>query len=413
MRVARRDPFGFERVFYHREKNLTSASISGLVRTVQAQARAEPGTCMTGDVGPGGSSANAPVPGASRASLSSDWRPDEEAILAYLAGSRLTGRTVLERVRAVPPGHQLHRVDDRWVLQAEDGPAPGPLGSLRGQISGGIDTGVALTLEPASLTEDVPCIKAALVAALRDALDSGKRPALALSGGLDSALLLALLREIGADHVPVYILTTRIAAYDELTAAMDMADRMHASVRVVEADAEAFIAALPRVVAHVEEPLYNLHPVAKLLLANAMAADGIELALSGDGADQVMRRDRSADYLPLCNSLFAAASVELRPPFLDDGVVQCLTRLPADPDKQCLRALGQALELPTRLVRGPKHSRLAPAFDLHPWMPRDRIAELADALRLPRPALQTDAERVGWTTLQLCLEQLHNAARGV
>jgi hypothetical protein len=246
---------------------------------------------------------------------------------------------------------------------------------------------------------------------LQQALDSGKRVALALSGGLDSAILLALLRELGARHVPVYILATGLPDYCERDVAVDLALRIQATVRVVQVGEPDFVNALPRAARAVEEPMFNLHPVAKLLLADAMAHDGIELAISGDGADQVLRRDQSADYLPLCKALFDAASVHLSPPFLAPAAVACLTGIPPDPDKECLRLLGERLGLPPRLVRGPKRSRLAPAMDLGPIMERHRIHDLAAALGITAPALHLDTERMLWTTLSLALDHLRVASR--
>ncbi|TRY28299.1 hypothetical protein FOI67_17475, partial [Geobacillus sp. LEMMJ02] len=64
---------------------------------------------------------------------------------------------------------------------------------------------------------------------------------------------------------------------------------MQANVKIVRVNEADFVAALPRTTHAVEEPMFNLHPVAKLLLAEAMAADGVEVAITGDGADQVLR----------------------------------------------------------------------------------------------------------------------------
>ena len=342
MIIDTRDPFGFNKRVYHPRSGASAETIHALLRDHSLSA----------------------------------GEPDSTAIAGFLSGRRLIGRTLLQDVLALPPGHTLLSSPQGFVVNAV------PDEARRGDLH------------------------QLLRASLQIALDSGKRVALALSGGLDSALLLVLLRAIGDQDVPVYILAVDLPDYSELDAALDTAHRWGVEPIVVEAGEADFVAALPEAIRHVEEPLFNLHPVAKLLLAKAMHRDGIELAISGDGADQVLNRDRSANYLPLCKALFDAVSVELHAPFLDPAVVAHLFSLPPDPAKQCLRDLADTLHLRAQLVRGPKRSRLAPPMALGPLLDKTRIATLAFRLQLPAPGLHDDAERVLWTTLLLALDQL-------
>ncbi|WP_175998050.1 asparagine synthase-related protein [Burkholderia stabilis] len=348
MIVGTRDLFGFDRLHYHPRSGVSASGIGAVLHAAGLPAGA----------------------------------PDAAAIAGYLSGARLVGRTVLRDVLAVPPGHALLR---------------SPHG---------------LAVQPAPERPQHADLETVLRASLQRALDSGKRVALALSGGLDSALLLALLRELGAQqHVTSYILATDMPDYCERDAALELATQMQATVKIVRVTEADFVAALPRTTHAVEEPMFNLHPVAKLLLAEAMAADGVEVAITGDGADQVLRRDQSANYLPLCHALFDAASVDLHPPFVDAAVVAHLTSIAPDPNKQCLRDLGARLNLPDRLVHGPKRGRLAPAMDLAALLDRERTRALADMLGLAAPALEADTERVLWTTLTLILDHFDAAHR--
>ena len=342
MIIGTRDPFGFNKRVYHPLSGTSAESIHALLRDHS--------------LSPG--------------------EPDSAAIAGFLSGQRLPGRTILQDVFALPPGHALLRSPQGLAVNAV------PDEVRRGDLN------------------------VLLRASLQSALDSGKRVALALSGGLDSALLLALLKAIGGQPIPVYILAVNLPDYSELDAALDTAHRLGVEAMVVEAGEEDFIAALPEAIRHVEEPLFNLHPVAKLLLAKAMHRDGIELAISGDGADQVLNRDRSANYLPLCKALFDAAGVKLHAPFLDTAVVAHLLSLAPDPTKQCLRELADTLHLHAQLVHGPKRSRLAPPMALGSLLDKTRIVTLASRLRLPAPVLSEDAERVLWATLLLALDHL-------
>jgi asparagine synthase (glutamine-hydrolysing) len=296
---------------------------------------------------------------------------DRLAITAHLEGRRLTDRSVFEAVRSVPPGHAL--LAGGGVNRHEEAPRPGNL---------------------LQLMRD----------AVERALASGKRVALALSGGLDSALLLSLLNDLGRREVPAYILAAGLQGYSELDAALATARFAGVEPVVVRVGAADFVAALPDAVRQIEEPLYNAHPVAKLLLARAMRRDGIELALSGDGADQVLRRDYSADYLPLCKALFDAAEVELRSPYLDADVVAHLLSLPPDPDKHCLRTLAAALPVPAELVTRSKQSRLAPPLPLDSLRMQSRIVALAAWLGREAGTFADDRQRMLWTTLALLCE---------
>jgi asparagine synthetase B (glutamine-hydrolysing) len=172
--------------------------------------------------------------------------------------------------------------------------------------------------------------------------------------------------------------------YDERAEALRTARAVGAEVVLVEVGEDDFRDALPAAVAAMEAPIYNAHPVAKLLLARAMRRDGVTLALSGDGADHVVKRDRTADYLPLARDLFRAAGVTLRSPFLDGAVVGHLVSLPPDPEKPALRAVGAALGVARELVAGPKQGRLAPPIR-RDGTRRARLARPARRARGPPP----------------------------
>ncbi|MET4675007.1 asparagine synthetase B family protein [Luteibacter sp. ME-Dv--P-043b] len=342
MILRERDPFGIRQVVYHSR----SATFGGGIRELLRQAQLPTGPL------------------------------DSQAIGGYLTGARYADRTILADVRAVPPGHAL--------VEASEG--------------------LAVIERP--LRRTAGDLETLLLDALRDVLADGRPTAVALSGGLDSALILGLLHAHGIRHLPVYVLATGLPGYDEREAACDTARRRGVEVIVVEAGAQAFVDALPEAMRHLEEPLYNLHPVAKLLLARAMARDGIVRAITGDGVDQVLRRDRSADYLPLCRTLFEAAGVQLSAPFLATPVVAHLCSSPADPDKRCIRRLARHHGVSRALTEGPKRARLAPPMDLGHLLPAAPILALASVLGLPLPTLATDAERVQWATLLLLLRDL-------
>ncbi len=222
------------------------------------------------------------------------------------------------------------------------------------------------------------------------------RIALALSGGVDSAVLAALLR----DRVVAYTLAPEMPEYSEVDEAARIATSLGLEWRRVHVSEHDFITALPEVITACETPLYNLHPVSRHLLARAVRADGFDVLLTGDGADEVFRGTTSDDYLPIVGALTRAAGLTPLAPFLAPAVIASVTGIPRDPGKQPLRALACALGVPEAIAMQPKHPRYAPAMDLTPHLDLPTISALARSLGRA-PDLTSDRARVGWTTLAL------------
>lgn len=296
---------------------------------------------------------------------------DRVTFAAHLEGRYLTDRSFFSAVRVVPPSHELIR------------------------------EGRALVTKPYAPRVERGELGALLRRSLRKVFDKAKRPiAVALSGGLDSAIVLALAKEIDPDVVGI-VLAPKLDGYDERDAARETARVLGARTHVVEVSAADFRAALPDAIAAMEVPFYNLHPVGKWLLAKAAREGGFTTVISGDAADHVFTRDVSANYLPLVHAAFAAHHVALVTPFLDDDVVAHVLSIPVDANKQELRDVGATLRIPQPLVTERKVSRLTPPIDLDGLVLPLRIASLAATLDLPTPAFDDDRSRVRWTTLAL------------
>lgn len=177
----------------------------------------------------------------------------------------------------------------------------------------------------------------------------------ALSGGLDSWVLALLLRQMGRD-VAGYSLVSRVQGYCEWEQVRALAERFEIVTTPLEAS--DFEAALPRFLRITRTPIYNLHPVSKLLLAEGLAARGIDHIVTGDAADQVFRGETECDLLPLTQACFAHTGVGLITPFLGPEI-RALCRIP-DPDKLPLRELAAALGIPSI----PKRPTLYPGGSL-------------------------------------------------
>lgn len=295
--------------------------------------------------------------------LGSDRTLDPIAIDAHLAGVPAPDRTCFASVAAVPPSYG--RVEPRV--------AAGNLAAL---------------------------LRQAVARILRDA----PRPiTVALSGGLDSAIVLALVRESSPGVVPL-VLDPQLPGYSEVDQAVATARHAGVDARVVPVTDDDFRGAVRAAIAAFETPLYNLHPVSKYLCAREARSAGFSTVISGDGIDQVFNRDASADYLPLTSAAFDAHGIALRTPFLDDDVVGHVLALPPDPHKRALREVGATLGVSETLVHGPKVSRLAPPLDLEPVVPRAKLAALAALIGRPMPRFSDDRDYVRWTTLALLVD---------
>ncbi|RCU52928.1 asparagine synthetase B family protein [Corallincola holothuriorum] len=304
---------------------------------------------------------------------SSELKLDRQGVLQYLHRDPDGIRTCIEQVHKLTPGYRLVLDNGHLVCQ------PNPV-----------------------LASPLPLFDT-LASALEQIVRRYSRCGLALSGGFDSALILALLQHIGADNVEVYTLASALPGYCELEITQRTAQHFGVPLRVVEADAEQFVAALPETIAATETPIYNLHPVSKLLLSQAMNADGIDCLITGDAADQVFSGVPSANYLPLVGAIVRSQQLPYHSPFFAPEVVAAGQRV-ADSNKTALRQLGQNL-LPDWLCNQVKQPRLAPDFCLDRYWDGAAVDRLAKSLAI-QPDLSSLANRTLWITLTLLRQQL-------
>ncbi|QDV09443.1 Asparagine synthetase [glutamine-hydrolyzing] 1 [Planctomycetes bacterium Poly30] len=213
-----------------------------------------------------------------------------------------------------------------------------------------------------------------------------------LSGGLDSTIVAA----IAARHrpgLPAYTVSfTGGGDHDEEAQAARSAAALGLDHRVLSLDADALSVALPAAIAHSEGFSINHHIAAKYLLMQRLRADGITVALTGEGADELffgyahLRADAGVDGLDASN----AASAGLMLPAESTG------GHPADTD---LSAVESALGFVPTWVRAKAglgvrvHSLMNPEFrrGLQASSPAERFAgSLADPSGLDHPAIAAE-----------------------
>lgn len=275
-------------------------------------------------------------------------------------------RSCFAEVRPIPAGHALVGVDP---LRHEPSPSPSPTGDLLGAL---VD---------------------AIMAIPGDAV-------LALSGGFDCAFVLALWRATGRPLPPVLSLRTPWPAYDERDAAAETARYFGLEPDYVDIGSEEVVAAIDAAIGAAETCLFNLHPIARQLLAREAVRRGHRVLVTGDGADQLFAGAPSEIFLPILGALVADAGIDLRSPFLDPDVACEAGVIATGSGKDELRVLARHLVGgEASFIERPKVPRWFPAIDLSARVDLAFVERVAGRFGLPGD-IGSDRARVGWVTLQ-------------
>ncbi len=109
-----------------------------------------------------------------------------------------------------------------------------------------------------------------------------------LSGGVDSSVLLAMMHRLNTE--PVMAFTAGFSATtvpDERAHARALAECVGAHHIEVEFDADDFWALLPRIAAHLDDPVADYAVLPTWKLAACAREHGLKVVLSGEGADEL------------------------------------------------------------------------------------------------------------------------------
>lgn len=119
-------------------------------------------------------------------------------------------------------------------------------------------------------------------------IKNNKKTGIALSGGIDSASILALSAQ-HTSKVNAYTISFKNGAdFDEYVAAEEMAKLYSANFTPIEVDEETLLDNLEDSIYCSEQVSVNMHVASKYLLFKKMAEDGCKVSLSGEGSDEVL-----------------------------------------------------------------------------------------------------------------------------
>lgn len=196
----------------------------------------------------------------------------QAVVQAFTFWAPLAPRTIFEDILELPPGHYMqvragsHTISRYWNLTF-------PEAGSEARISE---------------EEAVECLRDLLSDATRLRLRADVPVGAYLSGGLDSTLIAALIRQ----HIPNTLCTFSIAfeepAFDERAyqeAATAFLGTRHRRTECSNADIGRLF---PEVVWHSEAPLLRTSPAPMYILSRLVHENGIKVVLTGEGADEFL-----------------------------------------------------------------------------------------------------------------------------
>lgn len=107
-----------------------------------------------------------------------------------------------------------------------------------------------------------------------------------LSGGLDSSLIAAIIRNFTKNRLETFSIAFNDATFDESPHQLQMAEFLGTKHNVVQATHADIGRAFPEVVWHAETPLMRTSPAPMFLLSKLVRDCGYKVVLTGEGADE-------------------------------------------------------------------------------------------------------------------------------
>src|SRR5581483_3341610 len=175
--------------------------------------------------------------------------------------------TPLDGVRKLPAGHLLEIEPSSW--------------------SAGPRRYWDVTQVPALDADPVEALRAALERAIELTLRSDADVGVALSGGLDSAVIAALARRQRSNIIAFTVGYPGRPSFDERRDAQALADRLDIPSVSAELPTDQFADFFPELVSAVDEPISDVAAYGHFAVARLAASHGVKVLLTGIGGDEL------------------------------------------------------------------------------------------------------------------------------
>jgi len=187
--------------------------------------------------------------------------------------SPLSPRTCFRGVQELPPGH---------FLLAQDGQV---------RVTAYWQPEFLLETEPIpqrSELEYLDELRALLVDAVKIRLRADVPVGAYLSGGLDSSLIAAFIRQAGQDQLDTFSISFSDPQFDESAFQLRMARFLGTEHQVVHATHADIGRIFPEVIWHTETPILRTSPAPMFLLSRLVQNRNYKVVLTGEGADEFL-----------------------------------------------------------------------------------------------------------------------------
>lgn len=196
---------------------------------------------------------------------------DESAVGEFFALGTVSGtRTLFRDIRKLAPGHTLEWRDGRVEIESYWTPPDYEPGRLKFR----------------DLTDAADEFWRRFVEAVDITLMSDVPLGVFLSGGLDSSLIVAAMRERGVEALRTFSVGFAEAEASELPFARIVAQTFGTEHHEVSCDVDQFFAALPRLTRHRDHPL-TFSASIPLFFVSELAASSVKVVLTGEGSDEL------------------------------------------------------------------------------------------------------------------------------